>query len=100
MLDFMNTASFGSIWTTLAATAALSLVAFALFALALAFPAFRGRELKRKCACGASREALRILAERERAKRDAMLYSAETVDVNNLPIASAELADYARRERR
>ena len=93
-------AAFGSIWTTLAATAIFAIVAFALFMLTLAIPAFRGRAIKRKCACAASRDALRILEERERAKRDAMLYSAETVDVERLPMASSELADYARRERR
>ncbi|MBQ9370695.1 MAG: hypothetical protein IJU03_00715 [Thermoguttaceae bacterium] len=48
-LDVLTSAvaAFGSIWTTLAATAIFAIVAFALFMLTLAIPAFRGRAIKR-----------------------------------------------------
>ena len=79
-----------------AAVVIFSLAAFFIFALALAIPLLRGKKLKHKCACSASREAMRILEERERAKRAAANYDRADVDAQNLPLASPELAEYAR----
>ncbi len=91
---------FGAAWGNVIATVLFACGAFAVFMLVLAIPALRGRAIKRKCACAASRDALRILEERERAKRNAMIYSVETVDAQRLPTVSPQLAEFARRERK
>lgn len=77
------------------ATMGAALVVFLIFGAILAIPLFRGRKINRKCACAASKEALRVLEERERAAKEARLYSPSTVDVKNLPQTSAELAEYS-----
>lgn len=81
-----------------AATAFVALVAFVVFAVALAIPALRGRKLKRTCACAASKIALKTIEERERAKMAALRYRPETVDVSQLPILSEDLVEYTRRD--
>ena len=78
------------------ATLGLAIVAFLIFGLILAIPALRGGKIKRTCACAGSKRALRILEERKRAEIDARRYKPETVDVSNLPLASSELAEWAR----
>ncbi len=82
--------------TSFFVTVGIAIVAFALFGGILAIPALRGRKIKRTCACAESKRVMRILEERERAERDARRYAPETVDVARLPIASAELAEWAR----
>ncbi len=84
------------ILTTLGATAAFALVAFAGLFLALALPKFFGRKTKRRCACAASREVMRLVAEREKAALDAKRYRPETVDLRDLPQISPDLADLTR----
>lgn len=81
---------------SIGATLAIAVAAFLLFGAVLAFPLLRGRKVKRRCACSASREVMRILEERERAARDAALYDPKTVDVADLPQTSPELAEYSR----
>ncbi|MDO5308835.1 MAG: hypothetical protein Q4G03_05015 [Planctomycetia bacterium] len=72
--------------------------AFAFFMLALGLPLFlSGRALKRRCACAESQKVLKTLEEREHAQLMAMRYSPETVDIANLPMASPELAEFAKR---
>lgn len=85
------------ILTTLGATAAFACVAFAGLFLALALPIFFGRKLKRRCACAASRETMRLVEERERAALDAKRYRPEKVDLRDLPQISPDLADLTRR---
>ena len=79
-----------------AVVAGCAVVVFLIFGLILAIPILRGRKLKHRCACAASRDVMRILEERERAALEAARYSPDTVDVNNLPQTSPELAEYAR----
>lgn len=71
-------------------------VVFLLFCAILAIPLFRGRKLSKKCACAASRDAVRAIEERERAAFQAKQYDPKTVDTNDLPTASLELARYVR----
>ncbi|MDD3590473.1 MAG: hypothetical protein PHO46_09430 [Thermoguttaceae bacterium] len=84
---------------TLLATIGFAVAVFAIFSLILAIPQLRGKQVKRRCACSASAEALRVLEERKRAKKKALLYDPETVDVGNLPQTSPELAEYSREPR-
>lgn len=81
--------------TTFLAALAFACVAFAATCLALIFPKFFGRKTKRRCACAASREAMRIYNERERAALNAKRYRPETVDLRDLPQVSPELAEFA-----
>ena len=93
-----STSLFGaSFFATLGATLLFAFLAFAFFALVLATPRLFGRAIKRRCACAGSREVLKLLAERERARLEAARYRPEEVDPSRLPMASPELADYARR---
>ena len=85
----------GETATVFLATLAFACVAFAATCLALIFPKFFGRKTKRRCACAASREAMRIYNERERAALDAKRYRPETVDLRDLPQVSNELAEFA-----
>lgn len=85
----------GELATVFLATLAFACVAFAATCLALIFPKFFGRKTKRRCACAASREAMRIYNERERAALDAKRYRPETVDLRDLPQVSNELAEFA-----
>ena len=85
-----------SLWLSFAVTLVVAFIAFAIFALILAVPLFRKRKIKRRCACAASKEVLRVLEERERAAKLAREYRPENVDVNDLPQASPELAEFAR----
>ncbi len=85
----------GEMATVFLATLAFACVAFAATCLALIFPKFFGRKTKRRCACAASREAMRIYNERERAALDAKRYRPETVDLRDLPQVSPELAEFA-----
>lgn len=85
----------GETATVFLATLAFACVAFAATCLALIFPKFFGRKTKRRCACAASREAMRIYNERERAALDAKRYRPETVDLRDLPQVSSELAEFA-----
>ncbi|MGN0909862.1 MAG: hypothetical protein ACI4NV_00385 [Thermoguttaceae bacterium] len=78
------------------ATLGIAVLFFGLFAAALAIPLARGKKMQRRCACAASLEVLRLLRERDRAALDAKRYRPETVDAKNLPIASPELAQWAR----
>ncbi|MBR4834296.1 MAG: hypothetical protein IKU86_08215 [Thermoguttaceae bacterium] len=86
----------GETATIFIATLAFACVAFAGMCLALIFPKFFGRKTKRRCACAASREAMRLYGERERAALDAKRYRPETVDVRDLPQVSSDLVDLAR----
>ena len=81
-----------SFTSTLAQTIAFAVVAFLVLALVLAVPLFRGKKLKKQCACAASKEVMRVLDEREKAKRKAAEYRPELVDVDELPTISPELA--------
>ncbi|MCF0234254.1 MAG: hypothetical protein HUK22_04665 [Thermoguttaceae bacterium] len=72
-----------------------AILAFGFFGLALGLPALLGKKIKRRCACGASREVMRLVAEREKAKLDAKRYRPETVNLADLPQISPELADLA-----
>ncbi len=85
----------GEMATAFLAALAFACVAFAGTCLALIFPKFFGRKTKRRCACAASREAMRIYNERERAALDAKRYRPETVDLRDLPQVSPELAEFA-----
>ena len=85
----------GEMATAFLATLAFACVAFAVMCLALIFPKFFGRKTKRRCACAASKEAMRIYKERERAALDAKRYRPETVDLRDLPQVSNELAEFA-----
>lgn len=85
----------GETATIFLATLAFACVAFAATCLALIFPKFFGRKTKRRCACAASKEAMRIYNERERAALDAKRYRPETVDLRDLPQVSNELAEFA-----
>ena len=85
----------GEMATAFIATLAFACVAFAGMGLALIFPKFFGRKTKRRCACAASREAMRVYNERERAALDAKRYRPETVDLRDLPQVSPELAEWA-----
>ena len=78
------------------ATLGFAALFFGLFAAVLAIPLLRGKKMQRRCACAASKEVLRLLRERDRAALDAKRYRPETVDAKNLPIASPELAQWAR----
>jgi hypothetical protein len=84
----------GKMATAFIATVVFACVAFAGMGLALIFPKFFGRKTKRRCACAASREAMRIYNERERAALDAKRYRPETVDLRDLPQVSNELAEF------
>ena len=81
---------------TFMATLGFAALFFGLFAAVLAIPLLRGKKMQRRCACAASKEVLRLLRERDRAALDAKRYRPETVDAKNLPIASPELAQWAR----
>ena len=81
------------------ATIVFAAVAFLIVALVFAVPVLRGKAANRRCACAASKEALRVLDERERAKKDAARYNPETVDPNDLPTVSPELAEYESKRR-
>lgn len=80
-------------FSSILATCAFALVAFLAFAAILGAPLFFGKKLKRRCACAASKEVVRVVEERERAKWDAATYSPETVDAKRLPTLSQELVD-------
>lgn len=86
----------GATATTFLATLAFACVAFAAACLALIFPKFFGRKTKRRCACAASREVMRLYGERERAALDAKRYRPETVDARDLPQVSSELVELAK----
>ena len=90
----------GEMATIFLVTLAFACVAFAGMCLALIFPKFFGRKTKRRCACAASREAMRIYNERERAALDAKRYRPETVDLRDLPQVSNELAEFAQSSNR
>ena len=81
------------------ATIVVATIAFLIFALIFAVPVLRGKATKRGCACAASEEALRVLDERERAKKEASRYDPETVDASDLPTVSPELAEYESKRR-
>ncbi|MBQ1277999.1 MAG: hypothetical protein IIY07_05085 [Thermoguttaceae bacterium] len=85
----------GEMATVFLITLAFACVAFVAMCLALIFPKFFGRKTKRRCACAASKEAMRIYKERERAALDAKRYRPETVDLRDLPQVSNELAEFA-----
>ena len=85
----------GEMATVFLITLAFACVAFVAMCLALIFPKFFGRKTKRRCACAASKEAMRIYNERERAALDAKRYRPETVDLRDLPQVSSELAEFA-----
>ncbi len=78
-------------------TVVFAVFAFLAFGLIFAVPYLRGKPTKRRCACAASEEATRVLDERERAKKDALRYDPNTVDANDLPTVSPELAQYESR---
>ncbi len=82
----------------LCATIAVSCVAFIIVAAIFALPLLRGRKLKRKCACAASKEVVKLYEEREKAAFRAKLYDPKTVDTSNLPQADPAVAQYARAE--
>ncbi len=84
-------------WTTLGATFIVAFVLFIFLGAALAAPSLKGRKIKRRCACAMSREVVKFVEERERAALDAKRYRPETVDPNNLPQASREAYERARR---
>ena len=92
----ITTTLFAAALTTFFTTVGIAIFAFALFAGVLAIPALRGRKIKKTCACAESKRVMRVLEERERAKRDARRYAPATVDVASLPLASPELAEWAR----
>lgn len=82
----------------LLASVGFTCAAFLIFAAILAFPLFLGKKLKRKCACAASKEAVRLVEEREKAAYRAKLYNPKTVNTVDLPQADPTLVEYSKPE--
>lgn len=81
------------------ATVLFSIAVFAFFGLALSLAALMGRRRKRRCACAESKAVMKTFLERDKAKRNARLYRRDTVDLQNLPVLSPEIAEDAKTRR-
>ena len=78
-------------------TILLTLLFFALFFGAIGLGIFCGRVRKRRCACAAAREVMRLCADRQKAARQAQMYHPKTVDARQLPILPESLVREERR---
>ena len=84
----------------LLATILVSCAVFGLFALALSLAALTGRARKRRCACAESKAVMKTVLDREKARRDALLYRRDSVNPKKLPVLSPELAESIPPEKR
>ena len=84
----------------LLATILVSCAVFGLFALALSLAALMGRARKRRCACAESKAVMKTVLDREKARRDALLYRRDSVNPKKLPVLSPELAESIPPEKR
>lgn len=72
-------------------TILFTILGFALFFGAIGLGVFLGRVRKRRCACSAAREVMRLCADREKAAREAQRYRPETINTRQLPILPESL---------